>query len=310
MYSESFSSETEDERANLAACQGCYGGGSIRFWHDVNEPPRPVQSSSRVMLSMFESPVKAFHAAGNSLRFRLPDRSSPDHISGGDSEFPLYRSSFEKLSMDEHIQSGATEILSSTKSLPSLEVSRSGRQTTLMALSGNPASPETSAKTRIRWTQDLHEKFVECINRLGGAERATPKSILKLMDSDKLTIFHIKSHLQKYRMAKCVPYPAEERLARRNSSVENLPLDSANLQIREALELQLDVQRRLHEQLEIQKNLQVRIEEHGRKLKMMFAQQQNAKQEVSENDEADSLEDVLLAAEDGSQNTQFPEKIS
>ena len=27
-----------------------------------------------------------------------------------------------------------------------------------------------SSKTRIRWTQDLHEKFVECVNRLGGAE--------------------------------------------------------------------------------------------------------------------------------------------
>lgn len=25
-------------------------------------------------------------------------------------------------------------------------------------------------KTRIRWTQDLHEKFVECVNHLGGAE--------------------------------------------------------------------------------------------------------------------------------------------
>jgi len=27
-----------------------------------------------------------------------------------------------------------------------------------------------SSKTRIRWTNDLHEKFVECVNRLGGAE--------------------------------------------------------------------------------------------------------------------------------------------
>lgn len=30
--------------------------------------------------------------------------------------------------------------------------------------------PGISSKTRIRWTQDLHEKFVECVNRLGGAE--------------------------------------------------------------------------------------------------------------------------------------------
>lgn len=28
----------------------------------------------------------------------------------------------------------------------------------------------TSSKTRIRWTQDLHKRFVECINHLGGAD--------------------------------------------------------------------------------------------------------------------------------------------
>jgi hypothetical protein len=38
--------------------------------------------------------------------------------------------------------------------------------------SGNHVSngSSVSSKTRIRWTQDLHEKFVECVNRLGGAE--------------------------------------------------------------------------------------------------------------------------------------------
>lgn len=30
--------------------------------------------------------------------------------------------------------------------------------------------PVITNKTRIRWTQDLHEKFVECVNRLGGAD--------------------------------------------------------------------------------------------------------------------------------------------
>ncbi|KAK4281822.1 hypothetical protein QN277_013272 [Acacia crassicarpa] len=147
------------------------------------------------------------------------------------------------------------------------------------AVSGNQGTNGTAAtsssKTRIRWNQDLHEKFVECVNRLGGSEKATPKAILKLMDSDGLTIFHVKSHLQKYRIAKYMPDSAQGKSDKRPTGEDVHHLDTkTGLQIREALQLQLDVQRRLHEQLEIQRKLQVRIEEQGRQLKMMFDQQQ------------------------------------
>ncbi|KAF2597824.1 hypothetical protein F2Q68_00007140 [Brassica cretica] len=50
------------------------------------------------------------------------------------------------------------------------------------------------------------------------------------------------------------------------------------VQIKEALQLQLDVQRHLHEQLEIQRNLQLRIEEQGKQLKIMIEQQQKTKE--------------------------------
>ncbi|KAE9466009.1 hypothetical protein C3L33_02085, partial [Rhododendron williamsianum] len=137
---------------------------------------------------------------------------------------------------------------------------------------GNSVSSGASAfsgKTRIRWTQDLHNQFVECVNHLGGAEKATPKAILKLMDSEGLTILHIKSHLQKYRTAKYMPEFAEGKFEKKSPTN-----DASGMQIKEALHLQLDVQRQLHEQLEIQRNLQLRIEEQGRQLKMMFDQQQ------------------------------------
>ncbi|KAK4359230.1 hypothetical protein RND71_021459 [Anisodus tanguticus] len=59
-----------------------------------------------------------------------------------------------------------------------------------------------SKMPRLRWTPDLHLRFVHAVERLGGQDRATPKLVLQMMNIKGLNIAHIKSHLQMYRSKK------------------------------------------------------------------------------------------------------------
>ncbi|KAL2457585.1 HTH myb-type domain-containing protein [Abeliophyllum distichum] len=52
---------------------------------------------------------------------------------------------------------------------------------------------------RLQWTPELHQHFVQAVQRLGGKHKATPKRILQIMPTKGLKISHIKSHLQMYR---------------------------------------------------------------------------------------------------------------
>ncbi|WOH07237.1 hypothetical protein DCAR_0626666 [Daucus carota subsp. sativus] len=181
---------------------------------------------------------------------------------------------------------------------------------------GNAVVPSGSAtiscKTRIRWSQDLHDRFVECVNRLGGSEKATPKAILRLMESDVLTIYHVKSHLQKYRIAKYMPDSAEGKSEKQTGMSDTEQIGTkTGMYLKEALQMQLDVQKRLHEQLEIQRHLQLRIEEQGKQLKEMFDLQQQKTTGVIESQksstETSPRDEPLITKIDG--NLQCPVEI-
>ncbi|KAL0694075.1 hypothetical protein Bca4012_061255 [Brassica carinata] len=141
--------------------------------------------------------------------------------------------------------------------------------------SNNTAAAAAAAKGRMRWTPELHEAFVEAVNQLGGMNNAKPKAVLKHMNVKGLTIYHIKSHLQKYRTARYIPEPSQGSQETKLTPLEHVTsLDTKRgLDISEALRIQMEVQKQLHEQLEVQRKMQLRIEEQGKVLLRMFEKQ-------------------------------------
>ncbi|XP_020417261.1 protein PHR1-LIKE 2 isoform X2 [Prunus persica] len=157
---------------------------------------------------------------------------------------------------------------------------------------GDPCLVLTSdPKPRLRWTADLHERFVDAVTQLGGSSslllfsfillfqyplclnlfvlyliEATPKAIMRTMNVKGLTLFHLKSHLQKYRLASYLL----ESPGTGNSS-PNLPTSDLNegYEVKEALRAQMEVQSKLHVQVEAEKHLQIRQDAERRYMAML-----------------------------------------
>ncbi|MFS7937585.1 putative transcription factor MYB-HB-like family [Helianthus anomalus] len=210
-----------------------------------------------------------------------------DHVRGPATDWQKWGVDF--VSVEDNIDSNWSEILADVDA-PTLEAKQTQSIPHPPVLNieacpvSSPSSTGPGVKPRMRWTPELHESFVEAVNKLGGSERATPKGVLKLMNVEGLTIYHVKSHLQKYRTARYKPELSEGTSEKKPTSIDDIvSMDIKNkslgLGITDALKLQMEVQKQLHEQLEIQRNLQLRIEEQGKTLQMMFEQQKKMENE-------------------------------
>ncbi|XP_007022785.2 PREDICTED: myb family transcription factor APL isoform X1 [Theobroma cacao] len=129
----------------------------------------------------------------------------------------------------------------------------------------------TDPKPRLRWTVELHERFVDAVTQLGGPDKATPKTIMRVMGVKGLTLYHLKSHLQKFRLGKQPhkefnDHSIKDDLQRNAASSSGMIARSMNdnSHMVDATRMQMEVQRRIHEQLEVQRHLQLRIEAQGK----------------------------------------------
>ncbi|OVA01610.1 SANT/Myb domain [Macleaya cordata] len=143
----------------------------------------------------------------------------------------------------------------------------------------------TDPKPRLRWTAELHERFVDAVTQLGGPDKATPKTIMRTMGVKGLTLYHLKSHLQKYRLGKQAGKEFSDNSKAVKISLTIIPGYSISLpsnlvhffdswnssnQVTEALRVNMEVQRRLHEQLEVQRHLHLRAEAQSKYLQSIL----------------------------------------
>ncbi|KAJ0988991.1 hypothetical protein J5N97_007347 [Dioscorea zingiberensis] len=153
-------------------------------------------------------------------------------------------------------------------------------------------------KPRLRWTAELHERFVDAVTQLGGPDKATPKTIMRTMGVKGLTLYHLKSHLQKYRLGrqasketpdnskegndiKETQGPGPRQSSSSSSPSSRLVNQDLNDGCNEAMKVQMELQRRLHEQLEVQRHLQIRIEAQGKYLHSILERACNALAETN-----------------------------
>ncbi|KAI4365004.1 hypothetical protein MLD38_021030 [Melastoma candidum] len=137
-------------------------------------------------------------------------------------------------------------------------------------------------KPRLRWTADLHERFVDAVTQLGGASKATPKAIMRTMNVKELTLFHLKSHLQKYRLGKqsgkdmgnsprdglSSSYLMENSGSGKSTPNLQTP-DFDDYEVKEALRSQMEMQSKLHLQVEAEKHFQLRQNADRRYMAML-----------------------------------------
>ncbi|KAA8529417.1 hypothetical protein F0562_033784 [Nyssa sinensis] len=146
----------------------------------------------------------------------------------------------------------------------------------------------TDARPRLKWTPELHHRFIDAVTQLGGADRATPKTLMRVMGIPGITLYHLKSHLQKYRLGRSQQSDTyndnkqedyKENHRKESHFIGEISAGTQNqinesLQIAQALQMQMEVQSKLHEQIEVQRHLQLRIEAQGKYLQSVLKKAQ------------------------------------
>lgn len=177
---------------------------SAQLWsNNETKPLQPITPSKETEIGLNVSPKLAFETkqrnggGGAFLPFskeRNPCPALPELALGNDKE-----REDKKCSESENSGKIGAEAKGNSNS-----------QTDGQSTNGNNNSTQPHRKARRCWSPDLHRRFVNALQMLGGSQVATPKQIRELMKVDGLTNDEVKSHLQKYRLHTRRPSPSPQ----------------------------------------------------------------------------------------------------
>ncbi|ONM15934.1 protein PHOSPHATE STARVATION RESPONSE 2 isoform X1 [Zea mays] len=135
-------------------------------------------------------------------------------------------------------------------SVPSEEPQQLCPTVSPLATTNNAHCPKR-AKARMRWTMEMHDRFVDAVNLLGGCESAKPKAILDIMNVEGLTRDQVKSHFQKYKLqVKQHPSEVPGTSVEMTMRSEAIPSDVQKHIQDYALQVQVEFQKKLHDMVE------------------------------------------------------------
>ncbi|KAL0326672.1 UNVERIFIED_CONTAM: putative transcription factor KAN2 [Sesamum angustifolium] len=155
-----------------------HGASAARFLHSFQQTHQP--------------PHLLHHSLPEEVNFLRPIRGIPVYQNTPSFPFAAH------LDASMQSSSGAANHINTSSSAPTYQSQGLMRSRFLSRFPGK----RSMRAPRMRWTTTLHARFVHAVELLGGHERATPKSVLELMDVKDLTLAHVKSHLQMYRTVK------------------------------------------------------------------------------------------------------------
>ncbi|GFZ00160.1 homeodomain-like superfamily protein [Actinidia rufa] len=131
----------------------------------------------------------------------------------------------------------------------------------------------SDAKPRLKWTPELHRRFVDAVTQLGGPD-----------SYDQLHSLQYKYRLGKSQQSETCNEIQKQEFKPNQRSHGHLSGEAGDetqnqmnesFQIAQALQMQMEVQRKLHEQIEVQRHLQLRIEAQGKYLQSVLKKAQD-----------------------------------